>query len=189
MAGDHEALAAILAPPELDSVVRAHRIVPSLAVRAAEHGLAGAMVEAWQVELCRVAGAHLVLASARDRLAEVLGRAGVPWAPLKGMALAGTVYPRPEERPSGDIDLLVDPSSLRALATTRRSESPSSLLIAAKAICSTTSHSLRSSQFRSCVVRGLPARSLGSGSPFRRRIESWQSISRSQARHPSTKPA
>lgn len=39
--------------------------------------------------------------------AAALGDAGVPWVLIKGCDLAFRVYERPEERPFGDIDLLV----------------------------------------------------------------------------------
>lgn len=47
-------------------------------------------------------------------LADRLGAAGVPWAVVKGPVLADLSYARPEDRPYGDLDVLVAPSSLRA---------------------------------------------------------------------------
>ena len=43
-----------------------------------------------------------------------LGAAGVAWAPLKGLDLGSRVYPAPEARPTGDLDLLIAPTDLPA---------------------------------------------------------------------------
>jgi hypothetical protein len=58
-----------------------------------------------------------------DRWAEAtiaLTRAGVETLTLKGMALAGTVYPERGLRPMADIDLLVRPADRRAAVKTLR---------------------------------------------------------------------
>lgn len=47
-----------------------------------------------------------------DRLIEAFTQAGLPYLPLKGAALAWTVYPDPALRPMYDLDLLVQPGDL-----------------------------------------------------------------------------
>lgn len=50
-----------------------------------------------------------VMAEALQRILEGCARAGIAAAPLKGMALAHTVYPSPTLRYCDDIDLLIEP--------------------------------------------------------------------------------
>ena len=54
--------------------------------------------------------AHADLVALADRL----GAAGVPWLMVKGPVLAELSYAQPEQRPYGDLDVLVSPGSLRA---------------------------------------------------------------------------
>jgi hypothetical protein len=50
---------------------------------------------------------HLLLEQAQAQLAGVWQAAGIPCLWLKGIALAATVYPRPDLRPMSDLDVLV----------------------------------------------------------------------------------
>jgi hypothetical protein len=50
-------------------------------------------------------------------LGGVLGTAGIAWLPIKGSDLGSRVYDRPEERPAGDVDILIaEADYLRARA-------------------------------------------------------------------------
>jgi hypothetical protein len=51
------------------------------------------------------------LEAARREVGEVLFEADIPWAPIKGLGLDPTLYPRPEERISTDLDVLVSPDN------------------------------------------------------------------------------
>jgi len=61
----------------------------------------------WPVVTRNVALMHLL-----ERLARRFNDAGVPFMVLKGAALQLTLYRRPDERPMGDIDLLVRPGDV-----------------------------------------------------------------------------
>jgi len=64
------------------------------------------------------AGHGQVLKGELDMLGASFDRDGIPWLPLKGAALAWTVYPDPALRPMHDLDLLVQPVDLlRAVRT------------------------------------------------------------------------
>ena len=54
-----------------------------------------------------MAAHRLGLDHALAGVAVALGAAGVDWAPLKGYDLGGRVYRSPEERPTGDLDVLI----------------------------------------------------------------------------------
>ncbi len=104
---DDEALAAVLASPELAARAAGHRLAPVLARRAVEAGLSGPAAEGWLSQL-RASSAHwAVRTEILRRIGAALGQAGVPWAAIKGADLALTCYPSPGERPSSDLDVLV----------------------------------------------------------------------------------
>ena len=114
LAGDPVALAALAAAPRAAELAKAHRVGPALALRARRLGID----VPWHRSLIATT-AHLL--RVRERLAaasEALGAAGVPWVPVKGCDLGARVYAQPEERPVGDIDLLVSEADYpRAHAT------------------------------------------------------------------------
>lgn len=64
-------------------------------------------------EALRLATTHLVIEETAQQALEVLERAGQRPVLLKGLALA-PFYPRPDLRPTGDVDLLVLPEHLDA---------------------------------------------------------------------------
>ncbi len=90
---------------------------PALALRAAAAGVDAPVVSHWRHALRATAAHRLLLEAALREVAVVLGAAGVPWAPLKGMDLAYRVYSAPDERPTGDLDLLVLPEHLERVVT------------------------------------------------------------------------
>lgn len=107
LSGDRVALAALAADPAAAELAQTHRLGPALALRARRLGIDGPAVPAWHRALLGVT-AHLLQVQDRLVAASVaLGEAGVSWVPIKGCDLAVRVYEQPEERPSGDIDLLV----------------------------------------------------------------------------------
>jgi hypothetical protein len=55
---------------------------------------------------------QLILGRELERLLEALDRVALPAIPLKGPALAETLYPKPVLRPSSDLDLLVRPETV-----------------------------------------------------------------------------
>ncbi len=58
---------------------------------------------------------HLKISRELGRLLRVFAGEGVPVIPLKGLALAETLYPDPVLRPSSDLDLLVRPEAVLAV--------------------------------------------------------------------------
>jgi hypothetical protein len=107
LAGDRRALAEVAGSEELRPAVARARIASALALRAAELGVGGPEVEGWRRELMRATSLGLLLRHSLAGIAATLGRAGIAWAPLKGLGLAPHVYPRWEERPTLDVDVLV----------------------------------------------------------------------------------
>ena len=131
LAGDREALAALAADPAAAELARIHRVGPALALRARRLGIAGAAAESWHRALIGVAAHRLHIEDRLRGLGAALGGAGVPWLPLKGCDLGARVYRNPEERPVGDIDMLVPraelprvQAALRAIGWRGLSESP-----------------------------------------------------------------
>jgi len=71
-----------------------------------------------------LAGRHRRYAAAReasiDRLLSAFAAAKLPMVLLKGAALAHSLYPSPELRPSVDIDILIDPADAQPAAALAR---------------------------------------------------------------------
>lgn len=113
LAGDSSALAALAADPANPAdpanteLAQRHRIAPALALRAKRLGIGGPVADAWHRSLLATTAHLLRMEECLARVATALGGAGVPWVLIKGCDLAHRVYERPEERPFGDIDLLV----------------------------------------------------------------------------------
>ncbi len=111
LGGDRQALEA-LAAEDSGELARRHRAAGALYLRARRHGLETPAVKAWHRQTLDVAAHHLRLAAALEEVAAGLAAAGVDWLPLKGYDLATRLYDQPEERPTGDLDLLIAPSRL-----------------------------------------------------------------------------
>lgn len=62
------------------------------------------------------AARYLAALASLKRALPLIESTGRPFALLKGMALAHTVYRHPEERTFSDIDILVDPADFRAVS-------------------------------------------------------------------------
>ena len=60
-----------------------------------------------------VLGRHVRDLAELRRFSELFGQAAIPWLVFKGPVLASYVYPRPDLRTSGDIDLLISPKDAR----------------------------------------------------------------------------
>lgn len=112
LAGDRDALAALAADPAAAELARLHRVGPALALRARRLGIGGPAAESWHRALIGVAAHRLHIEDRLRGLGTALAAAGVPWLPLKGCDLGARVYRNPEERPVGDIDLLVPRAEL-----------------------------------------------------------------------------
>jgi hypothetical protein len=61
----------------------------------------------WRSSLRGAAIARIVLEQARTDLGQALDQCAIPWLPLKGMGSIGSFYPRPECRPTSDLDVLI----------------------------------------------------------------------------------
>lgn len=60
--------------------------------------------------------AHLSRLALYRRVAAAMAPTGVPWAAVKGLAVAQRLYANPADRPSGDCDILVRPADREAAA-------------------------------------------------------------------------
>ncbi|HET9228542.1 MAG TPA: nucleotidyltransferase family protein, partial [Thermoanaerobaculia bacterium] len=112
LAGDSAALAALAADPAAADLARVHRVGPALALRARRLGIAGPAAESWRRGLIAVAAHRLHIEDRLRGVGAALGAAGVPWLPLKGCDLGARAYRDPEERPVGDIDVLIPRAEL-----------------------------------------------------------------------------
>lgn len=110
--GDAEALRALLADGASGELARRHRTGPALYRHARLLDATGPALDAWRHEARTSAARHLALAAVLDDAAQALEGAGVAWAPLKGFDLATRFEDRGEQRPTGDLDLLVAPTDL-----------------------------------------------------------------------------
>ncbi|HWN43897.1 MAG TPA: nucleotidyltransferase family protein [Thermoanaerobaculia bacterium] len=131
LSGDRDALAALAADPAAAELARVHRVAPALSLRARRLGIGGPAAESWHRALIAVTAHRLHIEDRLGTVGAALGEAGVPWLPLKGCDLGARVYGHPEERPVGDIDLLVPradlprvQAALRAIGWRGLAESP-----------------------------------------------------------------
>jgi hypothetical protein len=89
-----------------------HGVTPLVAPMLLALGT-GAVPQAARRMLMALVSRHRRASAAReacvDRLLTAFDAAGLPMLMLKGAALAHTLYPSPELRPSVDIDILIDP--------------------------------------------------------------------------------
>lgn len=107
LAGDRDALSALAADPDSAELAKLHRLGPALALRARRLDVDGPAVASWHRSLMALAAHRLRIEDRLAVAAATLGAAGVPWVPIKGCDLGARVYERPEERPVGDVDILL----------------------------------------------------------------------------------
>jgi hypothetical protein len=107
LAGEREALEALASDPAGAELAKLHRVGPALALRARRLGIEGPSAESWHRSLLGVTAHRLRIEDRLAVLGTTLGMAGVRWLPIKGCDLASRVYERPEERPVGDVDVLI----------------------------------------------------------------------------------
>lgn len=111
LGGDAQALEKLAAEDSGD-LARRHRVSGTLYLRARRLGLQTPAVSAWRRQTLAVAAQHLQLQAMAREVADCLAEAGAEWLPLKGWDLATRLYEAPEERPTGDLDLLISPERL-----------------------------------------------------------------------------
>ncbi len=112
LGGDGEALDELAAADRDGALAREHRAGGALYLHARRRGLDTPAVAAWHRQTLGVAAHHLQLQATVAEVADSLAEAGVEWLPLKGYDLATRLYEAPEERPTGDLDLLIRPERL-----------------------------------------------------------------------------
>jgi hypothetical protein len=118
--GGEEELRELARRGDLRALIELSRVGPALALRAAVIGLAGREVDGWHRRLMEATSHGLLLRRSLAGIAAALGREGIAWAPMKGLGLSPHVFPEWEERPTGDIDVLVAaPEFERARAVLR----------------------------------------------------------------------
>lgn len=93
------------------SAARFHRIAPLVLVALRHTG--GDGLEPLQQDRFRAIATHLQACAALDDLAQLLQ--GVDWLTFKGPVFSETAHPVPGLRSYNDVDVLVAPSSLRAV--------------------------------------------------------------------------
>jgi hypothetical protein len=132
LSGDPEAVEKLANSPDLEELIISNRLAPGLAIHAANLGIEGPQVAIWNDHMRAAAAQRLQLEHAMNRLGAVFAAASIRWSPLKGMGFDPRIYPRPEERISTDLDVLISPDHLdtavedleangwRSLITTKR---------------------------------------------------------------------
>ncbi len=110
--GAAEALRVLASEEGTGKLARRHRAGPALYRLSRRLEVVGPALEAWRHDARASAARHLALAAALDDAAKALDSAGVAWAPLKGYDLATRLGDQGEQRPTGDLDLLIDPQDL-----------------------------------------------------------------------------
>ena len=112
--GDRDALTLVFEDDRLDDWVRHHRMAPALYLAAHELGADDSAEERFRNAYRAMAGRWIRLRAVLSRIGEALDAAGVPWIPLKGLDTAERFFPRPELRPTSDLDVLVPAEKLRS---------------------------------------------------------------------------
>ncbi len=112
LGGDGRALDELAASDRGGELAARHRASGALYLRARRRGLDTPAVAAWRRQTLRVAAHHLRLTATAAEVAGRLDDAGIEWTPLKGYDLATRLYDAPEERATGDLDLLIRPQRL-----------------------------------------------------------------------------
>ncbi len=112
LAGDAQALERLAAEDQGGDLARHHRAGGALYLRARRLGLETPAVAVWHRQTLAIAAHHLQLQAMVKAVAGRLADAGVEWLPLKGYDLSTRLYDAPEERPTGDLDLLIQPARL-----------------------------------------------------------------------------
>jgi hypothetical protein len=103
-----------IAPAALADLAEAHGVAPLLykKISGLPQPFSAAVIQKLESSYYQSAGRAQLLQAELDRLAAAFDGAGLPWLPLKGAALAWSVYPDPALRPMNDLDLLVAPRDL-----------------------------------------------------------------------------
>jgi hypothetical protein len=100
------------AEAELVAAARFHRVAPL--VHAAHRDVAPHVADLFQADRLRAITGHLQACAALQRLGEVLG--DTPWVTFKGAVFSEHAHPVPGIRSYNDVDVLVDPASLREVS-------------------------------------------------------------------------
>ena len=112
LAGEPDAVQTLADTPDHRALIVSNRIAPGLAIRASELGITGPEVETWTTHMRSAAVQRLCLENARNQLGAIFSEIGIPWIPLKGVGFDNSIYPRPEERLSTDIDIMIRPEDV-----------------------------------------------------------------------------
>ncbi len=107
-----QALEELAASDGEGELARRHRAGGALYLRARRLGLCTSAVAAWRRQTIAAGAHHSRLEVMVEEVAGCLTAAGVEWLPLKGCDLATRLYQAPEERLTGDLDLLIRPARL-----------------------------------------------------------------------------
>ncbi len=103
--GDPGAIPALASSPEGTRAVVRHRLAPLLSHFAHREGLE--IPAPWREATRRAGVLRMLLDGCLAEVGAVLGDAGIPWLPVKGMGPVASLYPQPECRPTTDLDILV----------------------------------------------------------------------------------
>jgi len=110
--GDRDAVIRVFEDDRLEEWVRHHRMAPALYIAAHELGADGEAEERFRNAYRAMAGRWIRLRAVLSQIGEALDAAEVPWIPLKGLDTAERFFPRPELRPTSDLDVLVPAGKL-----------------------------------------------------------------------------
>ncbi|MCH9647218.1 MAG: nucleotidyltransferase family protein [Deltaproteobacteria bacterium] len=115
--GDRSALEKAAASLEPGPIARFHRLGPALARRAFQQQPPLATPAPWRLAFQQSTARQLLFQRHLLLVGEQLAESRIPWLPIKGLDLCSRVYGSPEDRPAGDIDILVPPDRLAEART------------------------------------------------------------------------
>ena len=111
--GDRDALTLVLDDERLESWIIPHRMGPALFVAAHDLGVEGQAVERCHEAYVANAVRWVRLRAVLSQVGQALDSVDVPWIPLKGLDTAERFFPRPELRPTSDLDVMVPAGQLQ----------------------------------------------------------------------------
>lgn len=114
LSGDEVALREIAATPHRSAAAIEHRLAPALYRRASRVQPPISLPQAWRTSFQRSTARHMLFEQHLRSVAQHLGKAGVAWLPIKGLDLCSRTFEFREDRPAGDIDILIRRQDLSA---------------------------------------------------------------------------
>lgn len=112
LSGDDSSLNKVASNLDPQTVAQSHRLGPALYRLASGRQPPQSLPAPWRLTFQQSTARHLLFQQHLRLVGEQLAESGIPWLPIKGLDLCSRTYVNPEDRPAGDIDILVPPEKL-----------------------------------------------------------------------------